>query len=81
MRWSVVREAGVGTWQVRQHPEGTWQVLTPGGTQACARTRAREAAVMIARLLAGDEGGGTVLAEDAAGDLERLAVPTSRLRK
>ncbi|WP_190824798.1 DUF2188 domain-containing protein [Saccharopolyspora pogona] len=59
----------MGTWRVRWCSDGRWQVRTPGGTQACARTN-RDHAVNAACALARIEGGGVVLVEDAQGDLE-----------
>lgn len=41
---------------MRLHSEGTWQVLTPGGTQACSRTIYRVDAIAKARLLMAYEG-------------------------
>ncbi len=69
-------------WQVRLHPEGTWQVLTPGRTQACARRTNREEAVADACRLASEEVGGEVTLWTANGEVESRrrvpAAPSSR---
>lgn len=54
-------------WRVRLHSDQRWQVLTPNGTQACARLEAQHAAVAAALQLAREEGGGHVLVEDTLG--------------
>lgn len=60
----------MATWQVRAHPRGGWQVVTPGGTQACARLPDRPSAIAAACLRIGDEGGGVLVVFDAAGEVE-----------
>lgn len=55
-------------WRVRQHPDQRWQVLTPIGTQACARLAAQHEAIAAALQLASEEGGGDVLVEDPYGN-------------
>ncbi len=60
----------MGVWQVRLHPEGQWQVLTPGSTQACARTETQVEAIAAAYRLAGDEGGGQLIVHTAGGVID-----------
>lgn len=57
----------MAVWRVRQHPDQRWQVLTPFGTQACARVEAQHEAIAAALQLASEEGGGHVLVEDSCG--------------
>lgn len=57
----------MGEWSVRMHPEGRWQVLTPGGTQACSRTADRQHAVETAQQLAGYEGDAVLVVHDESG--------------
>ena len=66
----------MGVWCVRMHPEGRWQVLTPGGTQACSRTEDQQRAIDAARQLAGYEGEAVLVVHDASGtELSRGPVP------
>lgn len=69
----------MAVWRVRLHPDQRWQVLTPGGTQACARRTVRHEAVAAALQLASEEGGGDVLVEDPHGQEEhRLPAPRAQ---
>lgn len=51
----------MGIWRVLPHSDGRWQVVTPGGTRACARTETQHAASEKAQQLAGNEGGGDII--------------------
>jgi hypothetical protein len=57
---------GMCTWRVRRHAEGTWQVLTPGGTQACARSTSQTVAISNARALMEYEGAHRLRVEGSA---------------
>ncbi len=66
------------TWRVRRHPEGTWQVLTPGGTQACARSASQTVAISNARALMEYEGARLLRIEGSArvdDDSDRDSLP------
>ncbi|QUH00662.1 DUF2188 domain-containing protein [Saccharopolyspora erythraea] len=69
----------MGVWRVRQHPEGRWQVLTPGDTQACKRMESQADAVAAAYRFAADEGGGAVIVHASGGEVEwrRIVPPTA----
>lgn len=67
----------MGVWCVRWHSEGRWQVVTPGGTQACSRTEDQQRAIDTARQLAGYEGAAVLVVHDASGtELTRSSVPS-----
>jgi hypothetical protein len=56
----------MGTWQVRPHSDG-WQVLTPGGTRACAPTGGQHEAVQTALGLLVYEGGELLVHSERGG--------------
>lgn len=63
---------GMDVWRIRRHAEGTWQVLTPVGTQACARSTSRAEAISKARALMAFEGAHDLrIEEPAAQDPQR----------
>lgn len=61
----------MGTWYVQPSPVSGWQVLTPHTTQA-ALADSRTEAVWIAGIMAGDEGGGSVITLSQHGDPEQI---------
>lgn len=66
----------MGTWQVRQHTDG-WQVITPGGTRACAPTGSEHEAIQKALGLLVYEGG-ELLVHSEAGQSYRLPPALAR---
>jgi len=67
----------MGVWCVRLHPDGRWQVLTPGGTQACSRSEDQQRAIETARQLAGYEHEAVLVVHDSNGAEVSLGpVPT-----
>lgn len=62
----------MATWYVRPLPEGGWQVLTPGYTQACAICCDHRTAVRAACARVADEGGGQVVTQTNNGQFDQL---------